>query len=280
MLITHDLGIAAGMCDRINVMYAGRIVETGRVDDMFENPQMPYAWGLLDSLPRLDEERATRLRTIEGMPPDLDQPAALRAASARAAPTPATSAASASRSCTAHRGGPSRPLLRHRSQGGGSSDRTARAPARGDRDLVEVSDLKVYFPISAGIFQREIGRRARPSTASLRHPPGRDARPGGRVGLRQEHDRPGADPAPRADRGRGAVRRRRPDDARRDSCASMRRRMQIIFQDPYGSLEPADDGRLDHQRAARDAQPRQRRGARQDAGRASCCGWSASTRST
>ena len=69
ILITHDLGIAAGMCDRVNVMYAGRIVETGSVDVIFERPRMPYAWGLLDSLPRLDDVRSDRLRTIEGLPP-------------------------------------------------------------------------------------------------------------------------------------------------------------------------------------------------------------------
>jgi len=74
LLITHDLGIAAGMCDRVNVMYAGRIVETGTVDELFEQPRMPYAWGLLDSLPRLDDVRGDRLRTIEGLPPLLIQP--------------------------------------------------------------------------------------------------------------------------------------------------------------------------------------------------------------
>ncbi len=74
ILITHDLGIAAGMCNRVNVMYAGRIVETALVDDIFERPRMPYTWGLMDSLPRLDEERGARLRTIEGMPPDLLSP--------------------------------------------------------------------------------------------------------------------------------------------------------------------------------------------------------------
>ena len=74
ILITHDLGIAAGMCHRINVMYAGRIVETGLVDDVFEHSRHPYAWGLLDSLPRLDEQKGARLRTIEGMPPDLLDP--------------------------------------------------------------------------------------------------------------------------------------------------------------------------------------------------------------
>jgi oligopeptide transport system ATP-binding protein len=74
LLITHDLGIAAGMCDRVNVMYAGRIVETGTVDELFENPRMPYSWGLLDSLPRLDDIRGDRLRTIEGLPPLLIRP--------------------------------------------------------------------------------------------------------------------------------------------------------------------------------------------------------------
>ena len=69
LMITHDLGIAAGMCDRINVMYAGRIVETGSTDQMFDKPRMPYTWGLLDSLPRLDDLRGGKLRTIEGLPP-------------------------------------------------------------------------------------------------------------------------------------------------------------------------------------------------------------------
>ena len=74
LMITHDLGIAAGMCDRVNVMYAGRIVETGTVDELFQTPRMPYSWGLLDSLPRLDDVRGDRLRTIEGMPPLLIHP--------------------------------------------------------------------------------------------------------------------------------------------------------------------------------------------------------------
>ena len=74
LMITHDLGIAAGMCDRVNVMYAGRIVETATVDELFEEPKMPYSWGLLDSLPRIDDVRGDRLRTIEGMPPLLIAP--------------------------------------------------------------------------------------------------------------------------------------------------------------------------------------------------------------
>jgi oligopeptide transport system ATP-binding protein len=74
ILITHDLGLAAGMCQRVSVMYAGRIVESGLVDDIFERPRMPYTRALLDSRPRLDMEPGGRLRTIEGFPPDLVDP--------------------------------------------------------------------------------------------------------------------------------------------------------------------------------------------------------------
>jgi oligopeptide transport system ATP-binding protein len=71
ILITHDLGIAAGMCDRINVMYAGRIIETGTAKEIFANPKHPYTLGLLRSVPRLDESRKEKLEPIEGVPPDL-----------------------------------------------------------------------------------------------------------------------------------------------------------------------------------------------------------------
>ncbi len=72
LLITHDLGVVAGVTDRILVMYAGRQVETGSVDDVFYNPSHPYAQGLLASLPRLDRQRAhEKLYRIKGQPPSL-----------------------------------------------------------------------------------------------------------------------------------------------------------------------------------------------------------------
>jgi len=69
LMITHDLGIAAGLCDRVNVMYAGQIVERAGTSELFAAPEMPYTWGLLDSLPRMDDPRGTRLRSIPGSPP-------------------------------------------------------------------------------------------------------------------------------------------------------------------------------------------------------------------
>ena len=71
ILITHNLGVVAGMCQRILVMYAGKIVETGPTDDVFGNPKHPYTWSLLRSIPRLDAEVHEPLRVIEGLPPDL-----------------------------------------------------------------------------------------------------------------------------------------------------------------------------------------------------------------
>ena len=70
ILITHDLGVVAGMTQRISVMYAGYIVETATTAELFENPSHPYTVGLLHSIPRLDEERAEALLRIEGTPPD------------------------------------------------------------------------------------------------------------------------------------------------------------------------------------------------------------------
>jgi oligopeptide/dipeptide ABC transporter ATP-binding protein len=71
ILITHDLGIVAGHVDRVCVMYAGKLVESGSVDDVFYAPRMPYTLGLLGSLPRIDEERHHRLTPILGTPPSL-----------------------------------------------------------------------------------------------------------------------------------------------------------------------------------------------------------------
>jgi oligopeptide transport system ATP-binding protein len=74
ILITHDLGVVAGMCERVNVMYAGMFMETGSAEQLFNRPRHPYTLGLLQSVPRLDAERKTKLQTIEGAPRDMLRP--------------------------------------------------------------------------------------------------------------------------------------------------------------------------------------------------------------
>ena len=71
LLITHDLGVVAEVCDRVLVMYAGLIVESGTTEQIFRAPKHPYTQGLLASLPQIQAERATRLVSIPGQPPDL-----------------------------------------------------------------------------------------------------------------------------------------------------------------------------------------------------------------
>jgi oligopeptide/dipeptide ABC transporter ATP-binding protein len=74
ILITHDLGVVADVAEYINVMYAGRIVEAGTLDEIFYDPQHPYTWGLLGSIARPDRPRVLRLSQIQGQPPSLLAP--------------------------------------------------------------------------------------------------------------------------------------------------------------------------------------------------------------
>jgi oligopeptide/dipeptide ABC transporter ATP-binding protein len=71
LIITHNLGVVARYADRVNVMYAGRIIEQGAAGEIYSNPRHPYTLGLLRSVPRLDEPRRARLDPIQGQPPDL-----------------------------------------------------------------------------------------------------------------------------------------------------------------------------------------------------------------
>lgn len=75
ILISHDLGVIATLCSRVIVMYAGKIAEAGKAEEIFHHPQHPYTWGLLHSVPRMDADQQL-LVGIEGQPPDLLNPAA------------------------------------------------------------------------------------------------------------------------------------------------------------------------------------------------------------
>jgi oligopeptide/dipeptide ABC transporter ATP-binding protein len=74
ILVTHDLGVVADIADRVIVMYAGRVVEQGTLDELFYDPQHPYTWGLLGSITRVDRDRSQKLPAIPGSPPSLLAP--------------------------------------------------------------------------------------------------------------------------------------------------------------------------------------------------------------
>lgn len=71
ILITHDLGVVAETADRVVVMYAGKVVETGKINEIFKEPRHPYTWGLMNSMPKLNQDRNQELVPIPGAPPDL-----------------------------------------------------------------------------------------------------------------------------------------------------------------------------------------------------------------
>ena len=242
LLITHDLGIAAGMCDRINVMYAGRIVETGTVDELFEEPRMPYAWGLLDSLPRLDDVRGDRLRTIEGLPPLLIDPPDrcrfeprcrfARDICREKEPEPDRAV---ERSTLRDAGQP-------RPTDGSRDHRRREAPKSTEAiapDLVEAEDLEGPFPDPVGPDPEARSERSRPSMASRSR--SAEGRPSGSSANRAVARARRAGPLIRLrDYTSGTVKFDGIDLASLKSgpLRKMRRRMQIIFQDPYGSLDP------------------------------------------
>ncbi|HEY4601807.1 MAG TPA: ABC transporter ATP-binding protein [Cerasibacillus sp.] len=74
IMITHDLGVVANTAHRVAVMYGGKVVETGTVDEIFYNPRHPYTWGLLGSMPKIDQNKDEELQAIPGSPPDLANP--------------------------------------------------------------------------------------------------------------------------------------------------------------------------------------------------------------
>jgi peptide/nickel transport system ATP-binding protein len=242
VLITHDLGVVAGIADRVLVMYAGRAVEVGTVDDVFYRPRMPYTVGLLGSVPRLDQ-RASRLTPIPGRPP-----------SAFERPT----------GCPFH---PRCPMRRQpctetvpELASIGSPDHLSACHFRadvdsaifgrvetvtGDTDLppgevvLRVNKVTKHFPVrSGGVIRRRIGETAAVDDVSL------ELRRNETLGLVGESG------SGKSTTGRmilqllsvtsGSIEFEGRELTRLPSrqLRRMRRDMQIVFQDPYGSLDP------------------------------------------
>ena len=225
ILITHDLGVVAEVCDEVAVMYAGEIVERAPVDELFANPQHPYTVGLLGSIPRLDR-RAAHLATIEGMVPNMANPPPGCRFAARcpfvietciAAPPPLAIVSHGPR------------LALHPGAAGAAGVMTA---------LLEVEGLVKHFVAARSVF----GTAHRPCQSGRRrqlHRRGRqDAGAGRQIRLRQIHREPAGAAADRAGCRNGPLRRPRSRALDANELRAFRRDAQIIFQDPYASLNP------------------------------------------
>ena len=272
VLITHDLGVVAEMCDRVAVMYAGEIVEQTDVTTLFRDPLHPYTQGLIGSIPVVGALK-DELAVIPGNVPNLiDLPVGLPLRAALRDPRRGGHHAGARTSPRAPAGQarPRRPVLAisrrtrrspapagPRRPGRGRSDRPARvrrrpasdgqaqpampprpAPRAGERPLVKVTDLVKHFPIRGGILQRTIGMVQAVDGVSF------EIRRGETLGLVGESG------CGKTTVGRLILRLIEPtagsivfdgDELTALKGAALkpyRRRMQIIFQDPYASLDP------------------------------------------
>ncbi len=246
MFITHDLAVVNEMCDRVNVMYSGRIVEQSTTYQLFSDPKHPYAWGLFDSIPRIEEEKGVRLTPIKGQPPNLARmpqgckfsprcPYAFDRCFAQEPPLVSVDSGRTVR-CWLYDNGDVSAAPSHRVE-------LVRAPAVAstmdpDTTILDVQHLKKYFPIKRGVFQRTAGYVQAVDDITF------DLHRGETLGLVGESG------CGKSTAGRAILRLTDPSDGvvrfagtnlagiEGKDLKEMRRRMQIIFQDPFSSLNP------------------------------------------
>ncbi len=264
LLITHDMGVIAGHADRVNVMYAGRLVETTETGNLFKHMHHPYTQALLASIPRLNQDHAQRLMNIPGLPPDLSHPPA----GCRFAPR----CTRATDKCTTEEPalvGPTEdhlyscwhpvdgPLPLKTANGAGNMLATAgpeRVPllvtdrptgvldANGHDaagSLLEVIDLVKEFPVTSGaILQRKVGAVHAVSGVSFAVNEGETFGLVGESGCGKTTIGKVVVGLERPNSGRVTLRGKNFSDLRGDELRQHRRDLQLMFQDPYSSLDP------------------------------------------
>jgi len=242
VIITHNLGIVARYADRVNVMYAARLVESGTAERVFARPLHPYARGLLSAVPRLDRGRSAKLATIEGAPPNLLNPPTgcrfrprCRFVIDKCAEEPPFVAGEPGHLAACHRVTEIEALDPPAGRGGSTSK--AAADGQDGESILAIRGAKKYFPVRAGILRRAKLVRAvddvtidirRGETLGLVGESGCGKSTLGRLVLRLD------DPTA------GEIRFEGIDLARLDrtGMTAVRKKMQVIFQDPYSSLNP------------------------------------------
>jgi peptide/nickel transport system ATP-binding protein len=242
MLVTHDMGVVAGRADRVNVMYAGRIVESAPTDRLFSGMRHPYTQGLLGSIPRLDQDPGKALLTVPGLPPDLTSPPSgcrfhprcprVTAQCVEHEP-PLTGSDGHLFSCWHPVDGPASrlPDIEVRSP--------STQPERASHRLLEVTDIVREYPVTAGlVLQRKVATVKAVSGISLHVDVGETLGLVGESGCGKTTlgklivgiEKPDAGKIELAGSQIFALRGRGLRRARRD--------LQMMFQDPYASLDP------------------------------------------
>ena len=241
VIITHNLGIVARYADRVNVMYAARLAESGTAERVFGRPLHPYARGLLAAVPRLDRPRNTKLATIEGAPPNLLAPPEgcrfrprCPYAIEKCHQDPPLVAGEPGHLAACHRVFEVEALDRHTEQ---ASLSAKQGTIEGADVILDIRHASKFFPIGGGLFRRPRLVRAvndvtlsvkRGETLGLVGESGCGKSTLGRLVLRLD------DPTS------GEIYFEKVDLAplKRREMVAVRKRMQVIFQDPYSSLNP------------------------------------------
>jgi peptide/nickel transport system ATP-binding protein len=268
LLVTHDMGVIGAHADRVNVMYAGRIVETSDTTTIFRHMRHPYTRALLASIPRLTQDKAQRLLAIAGLPPDLAHPPpgcrfAARCSQATdrcqseepvlagenpghafacwhpvdgPAVIPTTAAATAALTVT------DRPVVSP-VDGAAAADGAVAAElatdgARADAPLLQVTDLVKEYPVTFGLLQRKVGAVHAVSGVSFSIRAGETFGLVGESGCGKTTIGKVIVALERPTTGEVRLRGKTFSDLRGSELRQHRRDLQLMFQDPYSSLDP------------------------------------------